>query len=78
MLRCRLLGHRMRFTAEGATMRWRCERGCGTSGEKAYASPAEAARYARAFDREDSESVGSHPTLSTLPLWLTRRARGRR
>jgi hypothetical protein len=34
MLRCRLLGHRFRFSADGSTMRWDCERGCGAGGEK--------------------------------------------
>jgi hypothetical protein len=77
MLACRVLGHRIRFTTDGPTMRWGCER-CGEQlGEKAYGSPAEAARYAGAFDRKDSDKVGSHPTLSTLPLALARKLRGR-
>jgi hypothetical protein len=42
MLRCRLLGHRFRFAADGDTMHWRCERGCGAGGEKRYATAAEA------------------------------------
>ena len=79
MTRCALLGHRQRFVADGATMRWACERCGGAGGEKRYDTAAEAARYAAAFDRPDSASVGSHPTLSTLPLWLARRLRpGRR
>jgi hypothetical protein len=49
MLRCRLLGHRFRFSADRATMRWRCERGCGAGGEKRYPTAAEAERYARGF-----------------------------
>jgi hypothetical protein len=52
MLACRVFGHRMRFSAEGAEMRWSCARGCGAGGAKAYASPDQAARYAAAFDRE--------------------------
>jgi len=78
MLACRALGHRFRFAADGATMRWTCERGCGAGGEKAYATAAEAQRYARAFDRDDGEAVTSRPTLSTLPLWIVRRLRRRR
>ena len=77
-LACRLLGHRMRFDADGATMRWSCTRGCGAGGEKVYASPADAERYARAFDREDREDVGRRPLLSLLPLRLARRLGGGR
>src|SRR5581483_2664232 len=39
---CRLLGHRYRFEADEATMRWTCERGCGAGGSKEYASAEEA------------------------------------
>jgi hypothetical protein len=76
-LRCRLLGHRHRFWSEGETMHWACERGCGLSGEKRYATATEAERFARAFDREDRGNLGRHPTLSTLPLWAIRRLRRR-
>ena len=75
MLACRVLGHRWRFSAEGATMRWACARGCGAGGEKRYESAQRAARYARAFDREDRDDVGRRPLLSLLPLGLARRAR---
>jgi hypothetical protein len=75
MLACRLLGHRWRFHADGATMRWRCQRDCGASGEKEYASPEQAARYARAFDREDREDIGRRAPLGLLPLRLGRAAR---
>jgi hypothetical protein len=80
MVACRLLGHRYRFEAQGPVMRWRCQRGCGAGGSRTYASAEDAARYARAFDREDSADLGRRPTLSLLPLWLARRlgARGRR
>jgi hypothetical protein len=78
MLQCRLLGHRLRFRAEGTTMTWACERGCGEGGSKEYESAAEASRYAAAFDRRDSDSVGSRPTVSTFPLWLARRLRQNR
>jgi len=77
VLRCRLLGHRLRFRPEGETMRWECERGCGESGAKAYASEADARRYAAAFDRGDADDLGSRPTISTVPLWLVRRLRRR-
>jgi hypothetical protein len=77
MLRCRVLGHRLRFRADGATMRWECERGCGEAGSKAYASETDAARYADAFNRRDSEDIGTRPTISTAPLWLVRRLRRR-
>ena len=63
-------------------MRWRCERGCGAGGEKLYASPADAARYARAFDREDRQELGRRaPLIGLLPLrivWLARRLRSGR
>jgi hypothetical protein len=72
---CRLLGHRYRFTADGPSMHWACERGCGAGGSKQYGTPAEARRYAAAFDREDRASIGTRPTLSLLPLWLVRRLR---
>ncbi len=74
VLSCRLIGHRMRFSSEGATMRWRCERGCGAGGEKTYASAADAARYARAFDREDSEDIGRRaPLIGMFPLRIAPR-----
>ena len=56
-------------------MRWECERGCGEAGSKAYANEEDARRYAAAFDRRDSASVGTRPTLSTMPLWLGRKLR---
>ena len=58
-------------------MRWECERGCGEGGSKLYATPADAERYARAFDRRDASDVGKRPLLSLLPLWLARRRRKR-
>jgi hypothetical protein len=73
MRRCTLLGHRFRFSAEAETMRWACERGCGAGGSKRYATAAEAARYARAFDGGDADTRRS--PLSVLPLRLLRRAR---
>jgi hypothetical protein len=79
VLACRIAGHRYRFTADGATMRWHCARGCGARGEKRYGRADEAARYARAFDREDREDLGRRaPLVGLLPLrlwWLFRRLR---
>jgi hypothetical protein len=71
-----VFGHRWRFSAEGATMHWRCGRECGAGGDKVYDSPESAARYASAFDREDRSDIGRRPLLSLLPLELARR-RGR-
>jgi hypothetical protein len=75
VLACRVLGHRIRFSADGPVMRWSCDRGCGEGGEKTYETAAEARRYAAAFDRRDSDRVGNHRTLSTVPLWIVRRLR---
>jgi hypothetical protein len=78
-MRCRLLGHRVRFTSEGDTMRWECQRGCGVGGSKRYASAEEASRYARAFDREDREDLGRRaPLFGLFPLRLLRALRERR
>ena len=80
VLRCRLFGHRYRFRAEGATMHWTCERGCGSGGEKEYTSAAEAAQFAAAFDLEDRDELGRRaPFLGMFPLrmWWTLRNRRR-
>jgi hypothetical protein len=79
MSRCGLLGHRYRFTSEGATMHWRCSR-CGDSHSKAYETAAEAERFAHAFDREDRDDLGRRaPLFGLLPLRLVRalKRRGR-
>jgi hypothetical protein len=57
-------------------MRWECER-CGEAGgEKQYASPEDATRYALVFDREDREALTRRPAmLSLLPLRLFQRLR---
>jgi hypothetical protein len=75
VLACRVLGHRWRFSADNATMRWACTRGCGAAGEKRYESAERAARFAQAFDREDRDDVGRRPLLSLLPGGRARRAR---
>ena len=80
MLTCRLLGHRIRFRADGRTMSWECQRGCGAGGTKVYPTAQEARRYAAAFDREDSQDLGRRaPLVGLFPLRLWRRLRdGRR
>jgi hypothetical protein len=70
---CTVFGHRYRFTADGPTMRWSCARCGSVGGEKTYASSDEAARYARAFDREDREDLGRRaPLIAGLPLRVWR------
>jgi hypothetical protein len=77
MLACRVFGHRYRFWAEGRTMRWECSRDCGAAESKEYDTPEDAARFARAFDREDRDTIGRRAPLSLLPLRLARRLAGR-
>ena len=78
VLACRALGHRYRFSADGPTMTWTCAR-CGhVGGAKTYGSAEEAARYARALDREDREDTGRRaPLVALLPLRLWRALRRR-
>jgi hypothetical protein len=79
MMRCAILGHRFRFSADGATMLWLCQRGCGAGGRKTYPDAAAAARYAAAFDREDSADLGRRaPPLALFPLRIARLLRRRR
>ncbi len=55
-------------------MRWSCQR-CGGGGEKTYATPADAHRYASAFDREDRDDRGRRaPLIGLLPLRIWRTA----
>jgi hypothetical protein len=77
MVRCRLLGHRFRFTSDGPTMRWDCDRGCGAGGSKRYPTAGEALRYAQAFDREDRVDLGRRAPVGLLPLRLVRAVRRR-
>lgn len=73
MLGCRLLGHRYRFRAEGATMRWDCLRGCGAGGAKEYGSAGAATRYADALNRDGRNGIGRRaPLLGMLPLRVWR------
>ena len=77
-LACRVLGHRHRFRADGATMTWACGRCGAAGGAKEYGSPEEAARYAAASDREDREDLGRRaPLVAGLPLRLVRALRRR-
>jgi hypothetical protein len=79
MLRCRLVGHRLRFASAGSTMRWECRRGCGVHGSKSYATAEDAARYARGLNREDRDDLGRRaPLVGLLPLRIIRALRRRR
>jgi hypothetical protein len=78
MLRCRALGHRYRFSSEGQTMRWACQRCGAVGGEKRYPTAEQAARFARALDREDRDEPGRRAPLGLLPLRLVRAALRRR
>jgi hypothetical protein len=79
VIACRLLGHRYRFSADGTTMQWSCERECGTGGSKRYSTEADAERYARAFDREDRADLGRRaPLIGLFPLRIWRALRRRR
>jgi hypothetical protein len=76
MVACRVFGHRYRFEADGRTMRWTCQRGCGAGGEKVYTTAADARRYASAFDREDRADIGRRaPLIGLLPLRVWRAMR---
>jgi hypothetical protein len=79
VLACRVLGHRHRFRADGATMTWACER-CGEGGgSKTYATAEEAALYARGFDREDREDLGRRaPLIAGIGPRIVRMVRLRR
>ena len=78
MLACRLLGHRYRFSSDAETLRWTCERGCGAAGEKRYETVEQAARYARAFDREDRADLGRRAPVALFPIRLGTAGRRRR
>jgi hypothetical protein len=78
MVRCRILGHRFRFTAAGAEMRWTCIRCAAEGGAKRYETPGQAQRYAAAFNREDRDDLGRRaPLVGLLPLRLARLLRRR-
>ena len=78
MNKCRVVGHRWRFWADGSTMWWACER-CGSGDHKEYETAEDAERYARAFDREDTRDLGKRaPLFGLFPLRLARAAARRR
>ncbi len=77
MVACRFFGHRFRFSAQGPTMRWECQRGCGAGGTKLYSSASAASHYAAAFDREDRDGLGRRaPLLGMFPLRIWYKMRG--
>jgi hypothetical protein len=79
VLACRLIGHRYRFRADGERMSWTCARCGAVGGSKTYRSAADAAAYARAFDREDRSDLGRRaPLVALLPLRIWRAWRHRR
>ena len=60
-------------------MRWDCVRCGAVGGSKAYDSAEDAARYAAAFDKEDSADLGRRaPLVGLLPLRLWRAWKDRR
>jgi len=79
--RCRLFGHRYVFWAHGRLLAWECERSCGARGCKSYPSADAARRYARSFDRRDTDDLGRRaPLFALFPLrlWRWAASRGRR
>lgn len=73
MWKCRLLGHEVRFRAQGPTMSWACARCGGQSGSKTYGSAEEAQKFVAAFDHRDSDDIGQRaPFLGMFPLRLWR------
>ena len=75
---CRVFGHAPVFEADGATMRWTCARGCADgAGSKSYETADQASRYAKAFNRRDTDFGGRAPMIGLLPLRLWRRLRDR-
>jgi hypothetical protein len=77
-VRCRVFGHRYRFTAAGAELSWACVR-CGEpGGAKVYDSAEDAERYAAGLNREDREDLGRRaPLIGLLPLRIFRHLRRR-
>lgn len=82
-MRCVVFGHDYTFSADGPMMMWQCSRDCGSGGSKAYLSATDASRYARAFDRRDTDDLGRRaPLIGLLPLrilrWIRRPGGSRR
>ncbi|HET8755217.1 MAG TPA: hypothetical protein VFM58_04370 [Solirubrobacteraceae bacterium] len=68
MLGCRVLGHRWVFWRDGATVRWRCDRGCGAGGARAYRTRRDAQRHLRHYARTPRPPVGLLAALAgTVP-----------
>ena len=77
MTACGLLGHRYRFTAQGTTMSWACERCGAAGGAKEYPTPERARHFAGAFDVEDRHDLGRRaPWLGLFPLRIWRAISG--
>ena len=68
MLRCRVFGHRVRFSADARDLRWECERGCGAGGSKRYPSERDAQRYAAALERDRGRLGERAPLFGLFPL----------
>ncbi|NVI88461.1 hypothetical protein [Actinomadura sp. BRA 177] len=78
MLACRIFGHDYAFSTDGSTMRWTCVRECGAEGSKEYDTASQAQRYARAFDRKDTDDLGRRaPLVGLFPLRMARALRER-
>lgn len=60
---CRVFGCRFRFDAEGTLLRWYCQRGCPSGGEKRYTEEADAQRMAAVLDREPRGPFAIFATL---------------
>lgn len=57
-------------------MHWECQRDCDAGGTKSYESPAQASRYAAAFDREDRDELGRRAALlGMFPLRIWHKLR---
>ncbi|AKS36543.1 hypothetical protein AFA91_22135 [Mycolicibacterium goodii] len=55
-------------------MRWECARCGGARGAKDYAEAADAQRFAAAFNKRDTDTIGERaPLLGLLPLRLWRK-----
>ncbi|MFV9636788.1 DUF1660 family phage protein [Mycobacterium neumannii] len=77
-LGCSIFGHNPTFRADGRIMRWKCERCGDAQGAKEYATADDARRYAKAFNKRDTDDLGKRaPLLGLLPLRLWRALRRR-
>jgi hypothetical protein len=76
MLVCQVLGHHLRFHADGVWLRWHCDR-CGRSlGGRRYARAELAERYAGALERQPRVPSGrGAPPFALFPFRLASRTR---